>query len=324
MINREGEGIMMINILLFVDSGIDDSLALMYAVQNPELNIVGVVSGYGNITKEESLRNTAYLLKKGGREDIPIIAGVSGPLSGKPATFYPEIHGEEGLGPIQPPEDFTGLKVYDINKIIDIIDQYKNDIVLVGLGRQTDLALPLIIYGEDAYKDVNAIYMMGGAFLVPGNVSAEAEANFYSDPLAADIVLEKGRNVYLFPLNVTNKAVVTPEMIDYISANTESAYKDLIKPAFEYYFQAYKKNVPGIGGAPIHDAVPLIVLTNPDLAKFIKRRVRVEQFGGAQGKTNADFRPKPEEQPEDTLDYIAMEIDTAKLLETFMLNFTAV
>ncbi len=308
------------NVLMFVDSGVDDSLALMYALQHPEINIVGVVSAYGNITKEQSINNTAYLLKLAGRGDIPIIAGASGPLSGETAVFYPEIHGEEGLGPIQPPEDFEGMEVYDIDKIIQIINEYKNNLVIVGVGRQTDLALPLILYGKDAYKGVNALYLMGGAFLVPGNVTPEAEANFYADPIAADSVLEKAGNIYIFPLNVTNKAILSPETINFIANNTQSPFKELIKPAYDFYFEAYKKLVPGIKGAPLHDVLVLSVLTNPDMVKYIKRRVRIEQFGKAKGKSIADFRPQPEEEPQDTLDNIAMELD----VERFVIDFAEV
>lgn len=308
----------MYNILMFVDSGVDDSLALMYALQNPKLNVVGVVSGYGNITKEQSVNNTAYLLKLAGREDIPIIAGVSGPLSGELTRYYPEIHGEKGLGPIQPPPDFKGLKVYDIDKIIDIVNQYKNNLIIVAVGRQTDLSLPFIIYGRDALKDILAFYIMGGAFLVPGNVTAEAEANFYADPIAADSVMEKAHNVLLHPLNITNKAILTPEDINYLAKNSQSPFKNLIKPAFDYYFNAYKKLVPGIKGAPLHDVVPLFALTNPGAVGYIPKRVRVDLFGGARGKTSADFRPKPEEATEEQKDWIGMTIDLDKFKNDFI------
>jgi purine nucleosidase len=303
---------------MFVDSGVDDSLALMYALQNPKINVVGVVSGYGNITKEQSIMNTAYLLSLAGREDIPIIAGAAGPLSGEPTTYYPEIHGKEGLGPIRPPRDLKDVKVYDVNKIMEIVQQYKGNLIIVGVGRQTDLALPYIIYGKDALKDVSAFYIMGGAFLVPGNVTPEAEANIYADPIAADSVLEKAKNVYLYPLNITNKAIITPDVIEFLAKNSDSPFKDLIKPAYDYYFEAYKKLVPGIEGAPLHDVVPLSALTNPDLIKYIPRRVRVEQFGKAKGKTIADFRAKPEKEDAEHHDYIGMEMDIQRFIIDFM------
>jgi purine nucleosidase len=309
-------------VLLITDPGIDDSFAIMYALLNPNINLVGIVSGYGNTPKEQSVRNTAYLLNLAGRDDIPIIAGTAGPLSGEPIQYYPEIHGKEGLGPIKIPKNIQNVKVFDINKIIEIVTQYKNNIFIVSIGRLTELSLLFILYGNNALKDVSAFYIMGGAFLVPGNISAEAEANFYVDPIAANTVMEKAHNIYLCPLNITNKAIITPEVINFLAENSSSPFKPLIKPAFDYYFKAYQKNIPRIQGAPLHDVVPLMALTIPNFVKYIPRRVRVEEFGTAKGKSIADFRPKPDKEPSDTLDHIGMEMDTQKFpvyfIEMFM------
>lgn len=306
------------NVLLFADPGVDDSFAIMYALLNPNLNLVGIVSGYGNTPKEQSVKNSAYLVDLGGREDIPIIAGAAGPLSGEPVQFYPEIHGPEGLGPIRPPDSFQDVEVHDFNKILEIIHQYQGNLIIVNVGRLTELALMFILYGDNALKDVTAFYIMGGAFLVPGNISAEAEANFYSDSIAARIVMEKAHNVYLYPLNVTNKAIITPDVIEFLSENSPTPFRPLLQPAFDYYFKAYQKNVPGIKGAPMHDVVPLMAITEPEIMKYIPRRVKVEEYGNAKGKSIADFRPKPDPEPPVTLDYIAMEMDTQKFVINFM------
>jgi len=306
------------NVLMITDPGIDDSFAIMYALLNPKINLVGIVSGYGNTPKEQSVKNTAYLLTLGGRADIPIIAGTAGPLSGEPIVYYPEIHGKEGLGPIKPPDTIQNVKVYDFNKILEIVTQYKGNLVIVSVGRLTELALMFILYGNQALKGVNAFYIMGGAFLVPGNITAEAEANFYVDPIAAHTVMEKAHNIFLYPLNITNKALITPEIIDFLSKNSPTPFRPLLKPAFDYYYKAYQKNVPGIKGAPLHDVVPLMALTEPDLVKYIPKRVRVEEFGEAKGKSIADFRPKPDKEPADTLDYIGLEADFQKFIVNFM------
>jgi purine nucleosidase len=309
---------MVFNVLMITDPGIDDSFAIMYALLNPKINLVGIVSGYGNTPKEQSVKNTAYLLTLGGRADIPIIAGAAGPLSGESIVYYPEIHGKEGLGPIKPPDTIQNVKVFDINKILEVVTQYKGNLVIVSVGRLTELALMFILYGNDALKGVNSFYIMGGAFLVPGNISAEAEANFYVDPIAADTVMEKAHNIHLFPLNITNKAIITPDIIDFLSKNSPTPFKPLLKPAFDYYYKAYQKNVPGIKGAPLHDVVPLMALTEPDFVKYIPRRVRVEEFGNAKGKSIADFRPKPDKEPVNSLDYIGMEADLQKFVVNFM------
>jgi purine nucleosidase len=304
------------HVLMIADPGIDDSFAIMYALLNPQINLVGIVSGYGSTPKMYSIRNTAYLLNLAGRGDIPIIAGAAGPLYGEP-IYFPEFHGKEGMGLIKLPETIKNVRIYDFNKVLDLVNQYKGNLVIVSIGRLTELALMFILYGKDVLKDVTAFYIMGGAFLVPGNVTAEAEANFYVDPIAANSVMEKAHNIYLHPLNITNKAIITPEIIDFLEENSKTPFRPLIKPAFDYYYRAYQKVIPGIQGAPMHDVVPLMALTNPGLVKYIPRRVRVEKFGTLRGKSIADFRPKPDIELPETLDYIGLEMDIRK----FTINF---
>ena len=86
------------NIILFADPGIDDSIAIMYALLNPDIKVLGIVSSYGNVRKEQATDNIAYLLKLAGRTDVPIIGGSNTPSSGEIPTYYPEIHGQERLG----------------------------------------------------------------------------------------------------------------------------------------------------------------------------------------------------------------------------------
>src|SRR4051794_40537500 len=102
----EEKGVLFIatkKILLFCDPGIDDSLAIMYSILDPDIELVGIVASYGNMTKDQATANAAYLVRLAGRTDIPIIPGTSMPVQEGILRIYPEIHGEEGLGPIQPP-----------------------------------------------------------------------------------------------------------------------------------------------------------------------------------------------------------------------------
>lgn len=306
----------MYKVLLFSDPGIDDSLAIMYALLHPQIELVGVVTGYGNVTKEQGTQNAAYLFDLAGVRDIPIIGGAQGPLSGELVPFYPEIHGPEGLGPIQPPEEYK-VNLLNFDEIYKIIEQYENEIIIASVGRLTDLAIAFILGGNYMSK-VKAFYTMGGAFLVPGNVTSMAEANFHGDPIAADLVVEKARNLTILPLNITNKAIMTPEMVDYIVASNQTPFKSLIKPIFDYYYEAYKKNVPGIPGTPLHDVVTFSAIVNPSFFTFYKRRVRVVTSGEVRGQSIADFRPKPDPEPIETQDRIAMEMDYKSFITDFL------
>ncbi len=162
-------------ILLFCDPGIDDSLAIMYTMLDPEIELVGIVSSYGNVTKEQATANAAHLVQLAGRNDIPIIPGASQPVQQEDVTFYPEIHGE-GIGPIRPPSNMQ-YQTYPFDTIRLIIERYRDELIIVDTGRSTSLATAFILF-PDQLKMVHSFYVMGGAFFVPGNVTALAEANF--------------------------------------------------------------------------------------------------------------------------------------------------
>ncbi|GAB3051969.1 hypothetical protein GCM10027286_14040 [Virgibacillus ainsalahensis] len=104
---------------------------------------------------------------------------------------------------------------------------------------------------------------MGGAFFVPGNVTALAEANFFGDLTSSNFVLKFAHNLTITPLNSTQFAVLTPDIVDAISKNKKNIYASMMAPVFEYYYEFYKKTVPGIPGAPIHDLLTIMVIKNP-------------------------------------------------------------
>jgi purine nucleosidase len=310
-------------VLFFGDPGIDDSLAIMYGLLNPKIEIVGIVPSYGNVEQEQAIQNVAYLLSLAGKTDIPIIGGAKGPMSGEATPFYPEIHGEEGLGPIQPPDTLPTAELLNFDEIFTIIEQHENELYIVDVGRSTSLALAFILGGEVMNK-VKGYYVMGGAFLVPGNVTSEAEANFYGDPIASNYIVEHAKNLSIFPLNITSDAILTSEMVDQIvQQGEENPYRYLIKPIFDYYFEAYKKNVPGIQGTPLHDVVALSAIVNPSIVQYARRKVNVETHGYSKGRSIADFRPNPEEQPPETLDRIGLRFNYEKFIEDFIQVMTS-
>jgi purine nucleosidase len=306
------------NVLLFCDPGIDDSLAIMYALLNPKINVVGIVSSYGNVPQQQAIQNVAYLLQLAGREDIPIISGARSPLSGEIAIFYPEIHGEEGLGPIRPP-DTVQREVVNFDEIFKIINTYAYNLYIVDVGRSTSLAIAFLLGGDEQLGKISAFYSMGGAFLVPGNVTPIAEANFHGDALAANLILNKGRNVFITPLNVTNFSIIKPENIELITSQPFNAFTFLIKPIFDYYNTAYKKLDPSLSGSPLHDVFTMFALVNPDKVSYISREASVSiNFDNTKGQSIADFRKRSTESISEATDHIAISFNYDAFIEDFI------
>lgn len=277
-------------VLLFGDPGIDDSFAIIYALLNPNIELVGIVTGYGNVTKDQATANAYYLLQLAGRTDVPIIPGASNPVEEDDVVYYPEIHGSNGIGPIQPPSGLQ-FEVHPFEMIRTLINRYPNEVVIVDIGRSTSLATAFILF-NDEIKKVKSFYIMGGAFFVPGNATPLAEANFYGDPPSSSYILEKAHNLTLAPLNVTQYAIITEEIVETLRQYSKSPFSFLLSPIFEYYFDFYKKKSPKLEGAPIHDLLALMLVTAPSIAEFIFYDAKViDGLGEAQGMSYIDIRP---------------------------------
>jgi len=261
----------------------------MYCLLNADIELVGIVASYGNVTKEEATANAAYLLDVAGRSDIPVIPGASMPITEEDTVFYPEIHGKNGIGPIQPPSNFQ-YQIYPFGTIPYLIEKYKNELIVVDTGRSTTLANVFILF-PDYVEMVHSFYVMGGAFFVPGNATALAEANFYGDPNSSNFVLNKAHNLTITPLNVTQHAVLTEDLAMEISKNSKNYYSFMLEPIFEYYYEFYKKSVPGIQGAPMHDLLTIMVIVKPEIVDYIFYDATVIESTEAKGMSFIDYRP---------------------------------
>lgn len=238
----------------------------MYTMLDPDIELVGIVTSYGNVTKDQATANAAYLMQLAGRDDIPIIPGAAQPVQQEDVTFYPEIHGE-GIGPIRPPSNMQ-YQICPFDTIRYIIEKYREELIIVDTGRSTTLAMAFILF-SDHLRMVASLYVMGGAFFVPGNVTALAEANFYGDPTSSNYILKFAHHLTITPLNATQFAIITPDIADAISKNKKNIYAFMMTPIFEYYYEFYKKSVPGIPGAPIHDLLTIMVINHPTIVDYI-------------------------------------------------------
>ncbi|HEK9101333.1 TPA: nucleoside hydrolase [Bacillus pseudomycoides] len=304
-------------ILVFADPGIDDTIALILAYFADEIKIVGIVADYGNVPQKMAVENTLFLQDKVGDTNIKIFGGATRPLTSGNPDFFTDVHGIHGLGPIIPEESLTNGQMENFLEVINLINNYKDELIIVSIGRLTSLALLIILYGS-LMKQIKSYYIMGGAFLHPGNVTPVSEANFYGDPVAANIVLQSIPNMSIYPLNVTQYSIVTPEMAEYIDAKGKAP---LIKPLFDhYYYGYYQKALPQLKGCPFHDTMPIMALLNDSMFTYYESPVYVmsEQF--ARGQSVADFRSLSNSKPfiNRPKQQIAIDFDYNQFFKHFM------
>ncbi|WP_442594227.1 nucleoside hydrolase [Neobacillus sp. D3-1R] len=312
------------NVLFFSDFGVDDNVAIIYSFFTEEINIVGVVADYGNVSKQDAVRNAEYIQKLTGRKDISVFGGAEIPLTGESPTYYPEVHGLEGFGPFIPDLELTD-QFENFEGIKGLIEKYKNDIIIVNVGRLSSLATAFILF-PSTMKLVKEFYIMGGAFLTPGNVTPVTEANFFGDPYAANIVINFApKKLHIVPLDITKSAIVTPALVEKLNKHYEATKNKvglLVKPMVDYYFKFYKTTDPNISGSPLHDVLTLWAITTNAKISYTEAPTKIiVNTGNAFGQSIADFRETPN-KVDWPIHKIALQFDYQSFIQDFYKSMT--
>ena len=201
-------------LLIDTDPGIDDAMAIFYALESPELEVVGLTTVFGNADTDVTTRNALSLLEIAQRSDIPVAAGAVKPLAMDyrgPAAF---VHGPDGQGGVNLPAPATApLAVDAAHFIIDTVMSSPGQITLVPLGPLTNVALAMLLEPR-LTQQVAEIVLMGGAAFVGGNASPAGEANILNDPEAADIVFGAECPIVMAGLDVTEQTLMTKTTYD--------------------------------------------------------------------------------------------------------------
>ena len=216
-------------IVIDTDPGIDDAMAILFALAAPELQLVGLTTIFGNVHTETATRNALRLLEFAGRSDIPVAHGAEVPLLGELDGVADFVHGVNGLGDI-PHDDPLGTPhtLYAAQFIVDTVMAHPGEVTLLPIGPLTNIALALAIEPAVA-SNVAEVVMMGGAATVSGNVNPAAEANIYSDPHAADRVLTAPwPSLTMVGLDVTEQVIMDEAYFHALRPSRTGAYIDSI------------------------------------------------------------------------------------------------
>ncbi len=302
-----------IPVIIDVDTGIDDAMALVLALQSDKLDIRGITTVAGNQTIEKTTRNTLDVVEYFGRSEIPVAMGAKQPLV-RPQIIAAYAHGESGLGTaVLPKAEKQAEELDAIDFIRTELEKSNEKITLVPTGPLTNIAILLKAYPHIKEKIEKIVLMGGGAF--QGNSNATAEFNIYADPEAASIVFNSGIKLVMCGLDVTMKAIVTPDDINTIKAIGTKA-SDFIAEAFEFYMAMYKKNA-NFTGCAVHDAVTITYLIAPELIKTRQGIARVDIDGkDSYAATICDFRPWRDTEKDNAL--VGVDIDREAFVQLLL------
>ncbi len=272
-------------ILMDCDPGHDDMVAIMLAAASDEIDLLGITTVAGNQIGEKTFRNALRILTLINRKDIPVARGFDGPLVRK-LVVAPEIHGVSGLDGADLPEPAVKpLKVHAVDFIIETLRKSSGGIYLVPTGPLTNVAVALL-KAPDIKEKIERIVLMGGA-VFDSNTTPAAEFNIYVDPEAAKIVFESGVPITMVGLDVTDKAIFNFDDIEKLRQFNGKVSR-VVAPLLKFFGNA-NKEIYGFNGAPLHDALAVSVLINPDVVKTRFLHVDIETKGEfTRGETVAD------------------------------------
>lgn len=321
------EGTHPLPLLIDCDTGIDDALALLYAVASPEAELVGVSCVAGNVELEHVVRNTLAVLELAGRDDIEVAAGAARPLV-RPLRTAADTHGPTGLGYAELPVPRRGPGPRDgAALIVESARQRPGELTLVTLGPLTNVALALQ-QEPDLPRLLSRLVMMVGSYRSPGNTAPTMEWNAGVDPEALAAVLEAWRTARMvdpeiplptaFGLDVTERARLTPEHLERLATLAGDGDNAIVRFAWDalrFYFEFHSR-YDGFYGAFIHDALAVAAALDPGLARTEALAVEVELEGRwTTGETVTDWRCAWGRAPD--LD-IAVEVDTESFFGRFI------
>jgi purine nucleosidase len=273
-------------IIFDTDPGTDDAMALMLALNSPELDIRAVTVVPGNVTAQQGLENALRMVSLANRCDIPVAAGAQHPLFQKliTAEFW---HGRNGLANIElPPSKCKSDGRFGPDLIIQLVHASPHEITLVPVGPLTNIALA-IEKDPTIIPLVKEVILMGGS-TKGGNVNAAAEANIYNDPEAAQIVFQAGWPLTMVGLDVGDKTLFRRKHLEQL-ARTHGPVNDFIYGVTKFLVELSEKF--GDEGTPMYDPLAVGVAIDATLVTAPPMHVDVETRGEfTRGETVANRR----------------------------------
>ena len=290
-------------LIIDCDTGTDDAVAIMLAALHPQIDLIGVTTVFGNAPLSATTINSLSVLDLIGRPEIPVHAGISRPLVRKAMPSERFFKTDTVADPHGTYLDIprTTRKPASTKAVDYLIETYRaatEPITLMPIGPLTNIAAAVAL--EPRFAEwVPKIVIMGGGHEVP-NMTASAEFNIWADPDAAASVFEAGfKDVLMVPLDATHRALVTDKQCAALGALGTPAGKateTFVTRRINSYEAMQKMDIPN--SAPVHDALCVAALVEPDIISTKRCHVAVETAGALTlGRTVVDTHQRSRLEP---------------------------
>jgi inosine-uridine nucleoside N-ribohydrolase len=262
-------------VIIDTDPGTDDAMAILLALNSPELKLEALTVVPGNVTAARGLENALKIVSLAGRCDVLVAAGAQHPLNQKliTAEFW---HGNNGLANIELPiSKCNAATRFGPDLIIEMVHKYPHEITLIPIGPLTNIALA-VSKDPSIASLVKEIVIMGGS-ISGGNVNAAAEANIYNDPEAASIVFNAGwPSLTMVGSDIGERTLLTRRQLEQLQA-AHGPQSDFVALIAKYLLDLSDRF--GFPGAAMYDPVAVGVAVDPSIATTQNMHVDVETRG---------------------------------------------
>jgi purine nucleosidase len=303
-------------IILDVDTGVDDALAILLAAKSPDLDLLAVTAVAGNVELEKTQENSLKVIEVAGRDDVPVAAGCDRPLI-RPLRTAAYAHGSNGLNDVDFPKAKGELAdKHSVDMIIDLIRRYPGEVTLIPTGPLTNIAMA-IQKAPDIVGLMKEIVLMGGAAFCPGNTTAVAEFNIWVDPEAARVVFNSGAKVTMVGLDVTMRACLTQADVERMLAANRNRVTEFINTVLAPGFKRAQERHWDKGLA-MHDPLTVAAVIDPTLIKTGYYHVDVATSGITDGMTVVDARSFHFEDQPGPNAFVATEVDAKRFIDLYI------
>ena len=272
-------------IILDIDSVGDDILAVFFAVLHPDFDLLGInaVSGAsGSI--DQATKVALHTVEVTGRK-IPVYRGAEGPLVkeqknllGDPVNFFASLEDKYGdrLQEMNKAEETSLFEEKEVawDFIIRMAHQYGEKLSIVCTGPITNLAVAIQKDPSIAMM-IGEVFVLGGAFHIPGNITPVSEYNIFADPEAAQLVFTSGASVTLVPLDICENnffadSMLTRDALFDITSNSQSPVAKYMERKFPIYIDVWRSYFQ-LAGFPMDDVITAALAVREDLCTYTKR-----------------------------------------------------
>ncbi len=281
-------------VILDVDTGSDDAIAMMLALLCPRLEVLGITTVNGNLPVSNTTENTLRVVELLNAQ-IPVYPGCAAPLvsellpqrhlrsaplsvvtNGKTVCYHREYLTELPAATTKPQPRSA------VCYLIDTLLASQGDITIVAVAPLTNLAVAMRA-DPRIVKKIKRLVIMGGGHL-QSNVTSAAEFNFWKDPEAAQIVLQSGCDILLVPLDATHRAYAGAAESRFLR-QLHTPVGDVAAGLLDFSIEAYNAMEPldcaPANTAPLHDALAVCAVIEPQVLGNVQfRRVDVDFSGG--------------------------------------------